>query len=1010
MKKNIITALFFTTMHCTFSQVDTKLAAYTSEVSYNKQQQINFISFNSSKVVKEAEVAEFINNLILGNGATKVAVLKNEKDTFGFSHTKYALAQNGVLLHNKVIAAHCKNGELNTLNGDLYINSKPSNKFSLTEKSALKFALKKVNAKSYKWENKAEEAHMREVLNDPSFTYYPFGTKVIYDKEGKTYNAYKFNIYADAPLYRANVIVDAATGKILVEETLICNIDVPGTAVTKYSGTQTITCDQTGGVHRLKEVQRGLGVETYNMNTFTVYASATNFTNASANWTAINNDQGARDAHWGAEKTYDYFMAQHNRNSVNNAGQKLLSYVHYGTNYQNAFWDGLRMVYGDGNGTSMRIFSALDVCGHEVTHGVTGNSAGLIYSNESGALNEAFSDIFGTAIENYGRPGNWNWKIGEDITSNNSGLRNMSNPNPYQNPDTYLGTWWYTGPGDNGGVHYNSGVANFWFYLLTTGGNGTNDIGNAYTVSALGMTTAARIAYRALTVYFTPTTNYAEARLLSIQAAKDLYGICSNEVQQTARAWYAVGVGPNYSTNIIAPNFQSAFSNFCSLPASVNFINTTSNGQTYTWNFGDGSTTNATNPTHVYSSSGIFNVKLKATGCSNLIDSITKIAYVVIDVPPSPVSSGVISCGNGPVTLTATASGTLNWYLSPFSLPFSSGPTFLTPNLSSSTTFYASNVVANAPMTGGMTSTWGSGGSTITAPTRFLRFDVSRNSVLNSVSVFVQITGSRTIQMRNSSGIVLYSTVFNFTNTGQTTVPLNYALTAGTDYQLGFSSSSLGGVYRSTIGVSFPYNVANCVNIKGSSTIASEYFWFYNWSVTQEDCVSPLTAVTASVLPAVLVSASAPNTNLCQGNAAVPLTGSPSGGSFSGQNVSGSSFDPLTIGNFNVVYTYLDLSGCTVTTDINMIVNACTGLNTITGNNTGISIYPNPVNDHLTISNNFGTAFVSVTDASGRIVLMHKIMQGEEIIQLGDLLKGLYLINVTDEPGKLIKTARLIKN
>lgn len=119
----------------------------------------------------------------------------------------------------------------------------------------------------------------------------------------------------------------------------------------------------------------------------------------------------------------------------------------------------------------------------------------------------------------------------------------MSNPNEDGQPDTYLGTSWYSGTMDNGGVHYNSGVANYWFYLLSVGGSGTNDNGDVFNVDSLGIDVAAQIAYRALSVYLTSTSQYFDARLATIQAASDLYGDCSNEMVQTANAWYAVGVG-----------------------------------------------------------------------------------------------------------------------------------------------------------------------------------------------------------------------------------------------------------------------------------------------------------------------------------------------------------------------------------------------------------------------------------------------------------------------------------
>ncbi|NBQ49007.1 MAG: M4 family peptidase, partial [Sphingobacteriia bacterium] len=338
----------------------------------------------------------------------------------------------------------------------------------------------------------------------------------------------------------------------------------PGTAATKYSGTQTITCDLANNQHTLRETARGLGVETYNLFNTMNYA-LNNFTSTTSTWSLSTFDQGALDAHWGAERTYDYFLNIHNRNSINNAGFKLLSFVHYGTNYQNAFWDGQRMTYGDGGG-SYKIFTALDVCGHEISHGLTSNTSNLMYQNESGALNESYSDIFGASIENFARPSNWNWKIGEDLTNSGNGLRTMANPNQFGDPDTYGGTSWYTGTADNGGVHTNSGVSNYWYYLLTQGGSGTNDIGNTFSVTGIGFNSASRIAFRALTVYYTPTTNYATARLLSIQAAKDLFGDCSNETIQTINAWHAVGIGNKFTPGVIGSDFKGDALNLCSVP------------------------------------------------------------------------------------------------------------------------------------------------------------------------------------------------------------------------------------------------------------------------------------------------------------------------------------------------------------------------------------------------------------------------------------------------------------
>lgn len=204
------------------------------------------------------------------------------------------------------------------------------------------------------------------------------------------------------------------------------------------------------------------------------------------------------------------------------------------------------MIYGDGDGVTFSSLTSLDVCGHELTHAVTDYSADLIYQGESGALNEAMSDVLGTAIEFYATPAKANWLIGEECYTpgtNGDALRYMNNPNLGNQPDTYLGTNWYSGSGDYGGVHTNSGVLNYAFYFMTVGGSGTNDFNTTFNVSGIGIEKTRVIAYRALTVYLTSSSNYAAARTAFLSAASDLYGLTSSEYKSVSDAFGAVGIG-----------------------------------------------------------------------------------------------------------------------------------------------------------------------------------------------------------------------------------------------------------------------------------------------------------------------------------------------------------------------------------------------------------------------------------------------------------------------------------
>ena len=487
----------------------------------------------------------------------QLVVLKAETDEAGFVHEKYQQYYKGVKVEHATYSVHARQGRVETISGQFEkvrgLNTSPS----LDAAAALRRATQFVGAKEYMWQDAAEEAYLKEQENDRTATYAPKGELVIVRdmrsanplRVGKPTLAWKFNIYAKAPVSRAFIYVDAHSGDIVFEDAIIKHAAATGSFATRYSGTQSSTTDSYNGSYRLRDVTRGSGVQTFNMRQGTNYGSAVDFTDANNSWTEYNNsayDNAALDAHWGAQAVYDYWKNVHGRNSYNNAGAAIKSYVHYSRSYENAYWDGTRMTYGDG-ATRFSPLTSLDVCAHEIGHAVCSSTANLNYSYESGALNEGFSDIWGAAVEYYKAPNKQTWLIGEDIDKQRPSLRSMSNPNAEGQPDTYQGTYWATGSADNGGVHTNSGVLNHWFYILSVGKSGTNDKGSSYSVSGIGIDAAAKVAYRAESVYLTASSNYASARTYSIQAAKDLYGAGSSQEIAVTNAWYAVGVGAAYS-------------------------------------------------------------------------------------------------------------------------------------------------------------------------------------------------------------------------------------------------------------------------------------------------------------------------------------------------------------------------------------------------------------------------------------------------------------------------------
>lgn len=302
----------------------------------------------------------------------------------------------------------------------------------------------------------------------------------------------------------------------------------------------TVTSEELA---RHPQVYRAKVHNTYNMNNQPYYSSSAPGTLVCS--TGQNcSDASAQRAHSGASTVYDYYSVKHGRDGINDNGMNMISSVHTGTNWNNAVWYNNQMMYGDGDGSTFTdLTSDFDIIAHELTHGVTSFTANLVYQNESGALNEAWSDIMGVSAEAY--KNGWTspaWLLGDGAyTPGTAGdaLRYMDDPvkdgssRDYY-PDRYQGT------ADNGGVHWNSGIANLAYSLLVDGG--THPRGKSSTqVPGIGLAKAEKIFYRALTTYFTQSTNFSGARTGTAQAALDLFG--TTEKDAVELAWCAVGVG-----------------------------------------------------------------------------------------------------------------------------------------------------------------------------------------------------------------------------------------------------------------------------------------------------------------------------------------------------------------------------------------------------------------------------------------------------------------------------------
>ncbi|MFE1452454.1 M4 family metallopeptidase [Streptomyces olivaceoviridis] len=474
----------------------------------------------------------------IGLGAQEKLVVKDVvKDVDGTVHTRYERTYAG----------------LPVLGGDLIVHTDKSGKtqgVTKAAKSAIKVASLKPQITAAKAEKQAVSA--AKTLGSAKTTA-DGARKVIWAGSGKPVLAYETvvgGLQDDGTPNQLHVITDAATGKKLFEYQGV----ETATGKTLYSGTVTLNSVQSGSTYQLTDSARG-NHKTYNLarktsGTGTLVASSTNVFGTGTASSSSSDQTAAADAAYGAAETWDFYKSTFGRNGIKNNGVGAYSRVHYGNAYVNAFWDDscFCMTYGDGSG-NVDPLTSLDVAGHEMSHGVTSNTAGLNYSGESGGLNEATSDIFGTGVEffanNASDPGDY--LIGEKIDINGDGtpLRYMDKPSK----DGASADYWSSSVGSKD-VHYSSGVANHFFYLLSEGSGSKTINGVAYNsptyngaaVTGIGRAKALQIWYKALTTYMTSTTNYKAARTATLNAASALYGSGSAEYNAVAAAWTAVNV------------------------------------------------------------------------------------------------------------------------------------------------------------------------------------------------------------------------------------------------------------------------------------------------------------------------------------------------------------------------------------------------------------------------------------------------------------------------------------
>ncbi|WP_329531130.1 M4 family metallopeptidase [Streptomyces sp. NBC_01450] len=495
----------------------------------------------------------------LGLGAKEKLVVKDVvKDQDGTLHTRYERTYAG----------------LPVLGGDVIIHTPPASlaagtvSSTFNNKRTIKVASTTATFTKSAAASKALKAAKSLAAEKPTTD---SARKVIWAGSGTPKLAWETvigGLQDDGTPSQLHVITDATSGQELYRYQGIKT----GTGNTQYSGTVTLNTTLSGSTYQLYDTTRG-GHKTYSLNNGTS-GTGTLMTDADDTWgtgSGSNTQTAGADAAYGAQETWDFYKNTFGRSGIKNDGVAAYSRVHYSTAYVNAFWDDdcFCMTYGDGSG-STHALTSLDVAGHEMSHGVTSNTAGLDYTGESGGLNEATSDIFGTGVEFYAGNSSdvGDYLIGEKIDINGDGtpLRYMDEPDK----DGGSADSWYSGVG-NLDVHYSSGPANHMFYLLSEG-SGTKTINgvtynsptsDGVAVAGIGRAAALQIWYKALTTYMTSSTNYAGARTAALNAATALYGASSTQYAGVANAFAGINVGshvtpPSSGVTVTNPGSQSS--------------------------------------------------------------------------------------------------------------------------------------------------------------------------------------------------------------------------------------------------------------------------------------------------------------------------------------------------------------------------------------------------------------------------------------------------------------------
>ncbi len=493
-------------------------------------------------------------------------LMRVTEDELGMTHFRFRQMHQGVPVYGGEVLLHARDGRVEWLNGRAFPSPEiTSLSPELAEKRAREIALEDLAGRTTLRELRESERHLAHNPDAP-------GELIIYhhelDLQGERL-VWRFRLVPNV-LEHWQYFVDAHTGEVINAFRASCTLaphdlyELPATPPAVGQGqdlkgaNRSLNTFEQNGAFFLIDASRDMfnaaqstipddpvGVimtlDALNTNPANDDFQAAFIVSNSNTWT----DPTAVSAHYNAQVSYEYFFSRFDRNSINGSGGNVISLINVsdqdGSDFDNAFWNGKAMFYGNGNQAfSSPLAKSLDVGGHEMTHGVIQNTANLTYQNQSGALNESFADVFGVLIDDA------NFLLGEDVVNPavypTGAMRDMADPNNGGNSLRDIG--WQPAhmnefqdlsiDQDNGGVHINSGIPNRAFFLF---------------ISEVGAQKAERVYYRALEMYLTASSQFIDCRLAVIQAATDLFGANSPEVTAAANAFNQVGILDGNSTD-----------------------------------------------------------------------------------------------------------------------------------------------------------------------------------------------------------------------------------------------------------------------------------------------------------------------------------------------------------------------------------------------------------------------------------------------------------------------------